>query len=62
MKGGLVFVSGQLGLDPTATTTTTTTAMKLVDGGAAEQTKRALANVDAVLSCVLAYQRTDVTS
>jgi 2-iminobutanoate/2-iminopropanoate deaminase len=39
--GGFVFVSGQLGLDPAANV--------LVSGDAAEQTARALQNVEAIL-------------
>lgn len=39
--GGLVFVSGQLGIDPATG--------KLVDGGFEEQAKRALKNVEAIL-------------
>ena len=40
--GGLLFVSGQLGLDPATG--------KFVDGGVAEQTRQALDNIGAILA------------
>lgn len=42
VAGNLVFVSGQLGMDPATNT--------FVDGGIAEQTRQALANIRAVLN------------
>ncbi len=41
VAGGLVFCSGQIGLDPASG--------ELVDGGAPEQARRALRNLEAVL-------------
>jgi len=42
--GGIVFCAGQIGLDPTTG--------KLVDGGVAAETERAIANLAAVLDAV----------
>jgi 2-iminobutanoate/2-iminopropanoate deaminase len=51
--GNMLFVSGQLGMDPSTG--------QFVEGGIAEQTKRALANMQSVLAAA-GYGLTDVVA